>query len=47
MENINEFYDMWNELKEDELLTDSAEIAYMGHHTGCVEFQCIHERESY
>ena len=25
----------------------AAEIAYMGHHTGCVEFQYIHERESY
>ena len=25
----------------------AAEIAYIGHHTGCNEFQCIHERESY
>ena len=25
----------------------AAEIAYMGHHTGCDEFQYIHERESY
>ena len=25
----------------------AAEIAYMGHHTGCNEFQYIHERESY
>ena len=25
----------------------AAEIAYMGHNTGCVEFQYIHERESY
>ena len=25
----------------------AAEIAYMGHSTGCVEFQYIHERESY
>ena len=24
-----------------------AEIAYMGHHTGCSEFQYVHERESY
>ena len=25
----------------------AAEIAYMGHHTGCSEFQYVHERESY
>ena len=25
----------------------AAEIAYMGHHTGCNEFQYVHERESY
>ena len=25
----------------------AAEIAYMGHHTGCIEFQYIHERESF
>ena len=25
----------------------AAEIAYMGHNTGCFEFQYIHERESY
>ena len=25
----------------------AAEIAYMGHHTGCNEFQYIHERESF
>ena len=25
----------------------AAEIAYMGHNTGCIEFQHIHERESY
>ena len=25
----------------------AAEIAYMGHHTGCNKFQYIHERESY
>ena len=25
----------------------AAAIAYMGHNTGCVEFQHIHERESY
>ena len=25
----------------------AAAISYMGHHTGCVEFQHIHERESY
>ena len=25
----------------------AAEIAYMGHHTGCNEFEYIHERESY
>ena len=25
----------------------AAEIAYMGHNTGCNEFQYIHERESY
>ena len=24
----------------------AAEIAYLGHHTGCNEFQYIHERES-
>ena len=25
----------------------AAEIAYMGHHTGCSEFQYVHERESF
>ena len=25
VENVNELYDMWNELKEDELLTDSSQ----------------------
>ena len=25
----------------------AAEIAYMGHHTGCSEFKYVHERESY
>ena len=25
----------------------AAEIAYMSHNTGCIEFQYIHERESY
>ena len=25
----------------------AAEIAYMGYNTGCIEFQYIHERESY
>ena len=25
----------------------AAKIAYMGHHTGCIEFQYVHERESF
>ena len=34
-------------LKEECGCGTAAEIAYMGHHTGCNEFQYIHERESY
>ena len=34
-------------LKEECGCGTAAEIAYMGHHTGCDEFQYIHERESY
>ena len=34
-------------LKEECGCGTAAEIAYMGHHTGCSEFQYIHERESY
>ena len=34
-------------LKEECGCGTAAEIAYMGHHTGCGEFQYIHERESY
>ena len=34
-------------LKEECGCGTAAEIAYMGHHTGCDDFQYIHERESY
>ena len=34
-------------LKEDCGCGTAAEIAYMGNHTGCDDFQYIHERESY
>ena len=43
----HQYLDTFNNQPEQCGCGTTAKIAYIGHHTGCIEFQCVHERESF